>query len=59
MLDINIDALKLQEEEIECVKWASKDEIIDLIYKKQFAKCSEGLINFIFEQYYRKKEKCQ
>ena len=49
--DINLNILKLQKEEVECVKWASKDEIIELIDENQFAKCSKEFINYIFETY--------
>ena len=47
--DINSNEIKLQKEEVEFAKWASKDEIIELIEENKFAKCSKELINYIFE----------
>lgn len=53
-MDVDIDDLKLQEEEVESAKWASKDEIIELISQDKFAKCSKELIEFIYFLYLRK-----
>ena len=35
--DINIDEIKIQEDEVEDVKWASKEEIINMIENEQFS----------------------
>ena len=48
-LDIDIDKLKLQEDEVECVKWASKNEITEMIDNNQFAKCSKEFMNYVFK----------
>lgn len=35
-VDVDIKGIKLQEEEVECVKWLSYNEFVDLLYSDQF-----------------------
>jgi len=46
--DINLDELVLQKEEVDAVKWASKEEIIDMIDNDEFAEKNVELMKFIF-----------
>ncbi len=48
--NINIDCLKLQYNELEKIKWASKEEILELIDKKEFMPHEKNIIEqcFIF-----------
>lgn len=50
-LDVNLDNLKLQKDEVECVKWATQEEIIQMIENNQFALTKKELINLVFEIY--------
>lgn len=46
--DININTLKLQYEEVQCVKWASMKEIEEMLHKGIFIPYYEALLNLIF-----------
>ena len=46
--DIDITTLKLQYEEVQCVKWASFNEIQEMLHKGTFIPYYESLINLIF-----------
>lgn len=50
---INVSELKLQDEEVECVNWFSKEEIENLIKNNQFRKSNIEAFNIIME--YKKK----
>lgn len=45
----DIKNLKLAEDEVEQVKWASEQEIIDLIKKKEFTPYYPSLISYLFD----------
>lgn len=47
--DIHLNELTLQTEEVQAVKWASKEEIFQLIKLKEFIPYYESLIAFLFE----------
>ena len=47
--NININSLKLQYNEIEKVKWAPKEEILELIDKKEFMPHEKNIIEQCFE----------
>ena len=47
--DIDLNDLKLQTEEVQAVKWASKEEILELIEQDQFIPYYESIISFLFE----------
>ena len=47
--DLDVNELTLQAEEVQAVKWASKEEILKLIEAKQFLPYYESLIAFLFE----------
>lgn len=47
--DVNIDILKLQYEEVQRVKWASKEEILELIDDGKFIPYYPSLIEMIFD----------
>lgn len=47
--DINIDDLKLQYEEVKCVKWASKKEVLNLLNTGEFIPYYASLIEMLFD----------
>lgn len=48
--DIDISTLKLQEEEVKAVKWASKEQIYQMIDDGTFIPYNKGIVDFIFFQ---------
>lgn len=48
-LDVDIDNLKLQTEEVQNVKWASKSEILFLLKNNMFVPYKKSLIELIFD----------
>ena len=50
-LDVDIKDVVLQEEEVADAKWATKDEIIQMIKSGEFVKCSIDFLNFIYDVY--------
>ncbi|WP_411842339.1 NUDIX hydrolase [Salinicoccus sp. HZC-1] len=47
--DVDIGGLDLQYEEVQAVKWASKEEILDMIEESTFIPYFPSLINLLFE----------
>lgn len=47
--DLNIEDLKFQYEEVQAAKWATKEEILELLHNKQFIPYFEPSINLLFE----------
>ncbi len=47
--DVDLNELTLQAEEVQAVKWASKEEILKLIELKKFIPYYESIIAFLFE----------
>ena len=47
--DIDINELTLQEEEVQAVKWASRNEIMKMLDDKEFIPYYKSLIDLIFE----------
>jgi len=47
--NVELSKLKLQEEEVKAVKWASKAEIMDMIDTKEFIPYHKELIGLLFE----------
>lgn len=47
--DIELNELTLQIEEVQAVKWASKEEIKELIVQKKFIPYYESIIAFLFD----------
>jgi isopentenyldiphosphate isomerase len=47
--EINLNDLRLQEEEVQAVKWASKEEIFNLIEQQKFIPYYESFIAFLFD----------
>lgn len=47
--DVNLKELKFQKEEVQDAKWASKDEIINLINNNKFVPHYAELINLLFK----------
>ena len=47
--DVDINSLKLQEEEVSDARYASKDEIIEMIRGGEFIPCPESYISYLFE----------
>ena len=46
--DVDISGLKLQYEEVAQVKWASKEEILDMVENGSFVPMQEGIIELCF-----------
>lgn len=49
LTDVDLNKLKLQETEVECVKWASLEEILNMIDSGKFIPYKKSLMQFIFE----------
>lgn len=47
--EVDLNELTLQPEEVQAVKWASKEEILKLIEQKKFIPYYESIIAFLFE----------
>lgn len=47
--EVNIENLKLQQEEVQSVKWASKEEILSMIKKREFIPYYPSLIHLLFD----------
>lgn len=47
--DVDINKLKLQEEEVSQVKWADEEEILDMIHNKTFIPNYKSFISLLFE----------
>lgn len=52
--DVDIDGLSLQYEEVKCVRWATKDEILQLISEGCFIPYNVNLINLLFDMRLRR-----
>jgi isopentenyldiphosphate isomerase len=48
-LDVEIDTLVLQPEEVQAAKWATKEEILNMIRDKTFIPYYESFISFLFD----------
>ncbi|PID83008.1 MAG: hypothetical protein CSB15_00335 [Clostridiales bacterium] len=46
--DLDIKNLKIQETEVKAIKWASKDEIKEMINKNEFMQYQDGIIDLLF-----------
>lgn len=47
-MEVNIEELKLQEEEVQAAKWATKEEILELLSQGKFIPYYNELIEFLF-----------
>lgn len=47
--DVDINSLNLQYEEVQQVKWASRDEILSMIDSKEFIPFHKSFINLLFD----------
>lgn len=47
--DVDLNTLSLQQEEVQAVKWASQDEILQMIDAGTFIPYYKSIIGFIFE----------
>ena len=47
--DLDLNELTLQNDEVQAVRWASKEEILELIELKKFIPYYESIIAFLFE----------
>ncbi|VEI06557.1 NUDIX hydrolase [Kurthia zopfii] len=47
--EVNIDSLQLQAEEVQAVRWASKDEILELMKGGKFIPYYESVISLLFD----------
>lgn len=49
-MDVEAESLVLQEEEVQAVKWATKEEILEMIDNSTFIPYNKGIIDFVFFQ---------
>ena len=47
-MDVDIDSLELQTTEVEQVKWATEEEILDMLKKKEFVLYKTSFISLLF-----------
>ncbi len=47
--DIDLSTLELQKEEVQAVRWASKDEVLELFDKEEFVPFNTGIIKLGFD----------
>jgi isopentenyldiphosphate isomerase len=47
--EVELSSLHLQEEEVQAVKWASKEDILHMILEEIFVPYHEGLIHLLFD----------
>ncbi|MCR5214879.1 MAG: NUDIX domain-containing protein [Eubacterium sp.] len=47
-MDVDIDKLKLQETEVEKVDWATEEEILEMLHKKEFVLYKSSFISLLF-----------
>ena len=48
-LEVDLDTLVLQPEEVQAAKWATKEEILEMIRDKTFIPYYESFISFLFD----------
>ena len=48
-LDVELDTLVLQPEEVQAAKWATKEEILEMIQDQTFIPYYESFISFLFD----------
>ena len=53
--ELNLSTLQLQYEEVQAVKWASKEGIIEMIRAGEFIPYYESLITYIFDLHLSKR----
>ena len=53
--DVDINSLVLQPEEVQCVKWATKEDILDMIQNGEFIPYYPSLIQLLFDMNKAKK----
>lgn len=46
--DVDLNSLKLQKDEVEEVRWASREEVLHLLHSDQFVPWQESFITFLF-----------
>jgi isopentenyldiphosphate isomerase len=51
--DVNLDTLSLQYDEVQCVRWATKDDILHLIDEGVFIPYHKSLIRLLFDLRYQ------
>ena len=49
--EVDLPLLKLQEEEVQAVAWAHKDEILEMIAQERFVPHRSGFISLLFEMF--------
>ena len=47
-LDVDLDSLKLQETEVEQVKWAAEEEILEMLRNKEFVLYKSSFISLLY-----------
>ena len=47
-LDVDIDSLQLQESEVEQVKWATEEEILEMLHNKEFVLYKTSFISLLY-----------
>ena len=47
-MDVDIDSLQLQESEVEQVKWATEEEILEMLHNKEFVLYKNSFISLLY-----------
>ena len=47
-MDVDIDSLQVQESEVEQVKWATEDEILEMLHNKEFVLYKTSFISLLY-----------
>ena len=47
--DVDLRNLRLQEEEVSAVRWATRQQVLDLIRKDEFVPYSENFLGYLFD----------
>lgn len=47
-MDVDIDSLQLQESEVEQVKWATEEEILEMLHSKEFVLYKTSFISLLY-----------
>ncbi len=47
-MDVDIDSLQLQESEVEQVKWATEEEILEMLHNKEFVLYKTSFISLLY-----------
>ena len=47
--DVDLTSLRLQEEEVSAVRWATRQQVLDLVRRDEFVPYSENFLGYLFD----------